>query len=276
MSDFLISVEATVIHPLTVLVLTLMVSAILVLIFRLRRYRRILIELRQLPTERRRYVLERHHRIYPGSDNKPIGFVERRRRRDKRALVLVAVVPIVAVLGVSVYQTMALRSATWDVDDSGIMVSGYGYFWRLELHNTSSSEVIVDQVRLRVLSKSRHPETDHKWPARRFDTSPATPEVTLRPDIETVIVPNSIVTLTGNDSRNIAFEVLADHAPGEGWIYDVQCELEWHLPGRAVPRIRTGKVYRLGWAGMVHWSSADATDPNSNSPIADPVGTPDS
>lgn len=273
MSDFLTYLTTTISHPLGLLAILASAIISLMLVLRIRRYGHIINELRGLPTDRRRYVLERHHKIYPGSDNKPIAFVTRQRRRSIHTLIVVALLPATGIVGAAGYQTIMAKTVHWDFDDSTISAEGYGYEWAVEVSNVGPLEVAIERIVLHVIKKRRHEVTDRKWPGYRHESTMPT-EVMLRPGTKEYPIVQSTMELIPGDSRTLGIGVFAEHDPNEGWVYDVRLEFQWYLPGRTASRSRFGTTYRLGWPGHPHWSEADSTDPEDLTPIAEPVIRP--
>ncbi len=274
MSTFLSYLSATVLHPLGI---TAMLAALItgaVIAYRVRRLGHIISELKKLPADGRRYVLERQHKIYPGSD-KPIAFVVRRRQRKIGILALAVILPAGGIVGVAGYQTKVAESATWEFDDSQITPEGHGYVWCVELVNSGPRDIVIDRIILHISNRSRHKVTDRKWPGYRHENHIAA-QVMLRPEVNEIPIVNTDIALDPNESRMLPIGLLAEHDPNEGWIYAVRLEFQWYVPDRTSIRSRFGNTFQVGWPGMPHWSDPDSTDADDQSAVPDPAIRPGS
>jgi len=241
------------------------------LVYRWRRLGRITRTLRALPASKRRYTLEREFRVYPGPDNLPIAFVKRLRQRYRTALLATAAVTAADVSGLVAQQVVAAGKIRWSVDDSTLTADRDGYRWRIEIRNFGSEPVLIDQLVLRVLRRTSHPGKLEQRP----NYGPVVPygtAVTLEPDLTDLPVLDNTnqITLSGKATRILRLNLIARHAPSQGWIYDVQLQGRWRAGPLIGERKWTGTLYRIGWPGMPRWYQQSEAATPAAPPVTDP------
>jgi len=271
MQSVLTATRAVMEQPEIVIALAVVAGLLGLLAYRWRRLVRITKTLRALPAGKRRYTLEREFHVYPGPDNLPIAFVKKLKQRYRAALLATAAVTAAAMIGLVTQQVVAAGKIRWSVDDSTLTADREGYRWRIEIHNFGSEAVRIDQLELRVLRQTRHPEKLEQRP----NYGPVVPygtAVTFKPDLTDLPVLDSTnqITLPGKATRILRLNLIARHPPAQGWIYDVQLQGRWRAGPLIGERKWTGTLYRIGWPGMPRWyQQSEAATPDAP-PVTDP------
>lgn len=270
MGDYLNAAVTTLARPLPLAALATIMILWVITLVRARRLAAIMAHLESLPPAKRLYDLERAHNIHPGPDSRPIPFVQRKRRRLIALAVGLTVAAIAGFAGAVVEEVLTGRAASVTLRELGVIPSGHGYLWRVALGNTGARTVVIDDLSLEILDKSRHPEANR--PSPPDSPRPDLPVLELSPalDLVSVLFPDEEHAVHPASTRNLAFIVAADHEPRQGWIYDVRLRLKWHVVGHAIVRTETGAVYRLGWPGLLHWSESGGVNRVSAQTVVDP------
>ena len=271
MPGFWISLHAIAVHPLGMIVIGLVAAGWVFAALRVRRLGRIIEHLRSLPANKRSYVLERQYEIYPGTKRLPLGFTRWLRRRYLVATAALTGLAAALILGVALQQSAAAGRIAWTLDDSGIGPERYGYMWPLEIRNDSAEPLSIDRLNILVLNRVRRPRTS----VRRPDYGPVPAKgaslVMLEPDLEVLPLLSSggQVSVEPGQFKILRYSIIPNHAPAEGWFYDVCLEASWSSSRIVGYRPWRGSVYRLGWPGMSRWTDRERpVDPDAP-PIAD-------
>jgi len=271
MEQFFVALTSVLLHPVSIIAIVLLIGLWTATIRRVLHLDRAARELRSLPPAKRRYTLERTHNIYPGKDRPPLGHVRKLRQRYLTAAAAVTCLALFLALGITAQQVAAASSIHWTLDDSRIRPRRYGYLWHIEINNESTEPLTVSGLELRVLDRTRHDVTG----VRRPDFGPAPQDdsivAMLEPDLEVLSLREEVgsFTVQPGQLKILRLNMAANHEPSEGWIYEAQLDLSWSCPRLYGSRSRLGKVYRLGWPGLVFGAGEQAGDVLRASPVAD-------
>jgi hypothetical protein len=266
--QLLVSVASVLLHPAAILVAAVAMLCWAALGWRRRRDGRILQELLSLDAAQRRYALERKHRIYPG-DMPAVAFLQRRRRRAAWAAGIVAGALLAGIAAAATIHFRHASAARWVLEDEAITAEGSGYRWPVILRNLSRQTVRIESLDLKVLASRPHP-SGNAPPAGAALAAGDSRVAVLRPSLEAapVMEAGARMALAPRQVLRVPLFIAADHAPNEGWSYDVRLEVRWRTGALASTLTRTGHAFRLGWPGVA--PSTDSGDSaTSAAPAAD-------
>jgi len=271
--EFLEALAAVSRHPLAVLGWLALAATLITVFARRRKLAVILRDLESLPPGERRYKLEREYKILLGAERKPLAFVRRKKKRLGWVAATVAGLILGAIAGGSVEQVVRARAASLVLEVVSVTPERYGYLWRLHLYNPGAETVTVNDLTLRVRSRTPHPAKNHLRPKYPDTPRPDYPIVALSPQTGSLPVmrPEQELALGSGETRTVVFDLEADHPPHQGWIYEVALELRWRVAGQMLERALTSGTYRLGWPGLPHWSEPGASGGPASAPVVDPV-----
>ncbi len=250
MGLYLPSLAAAATHTGSVVVCLVGLAAFLHLCLRARKLTRIIEQLRALPAGKRRYVLEREHHIYPGTENLPIAFLRKRRAKAIAAAAAALGLPLLGVAGFSVRLWMNARAVAWELDDSSLVPSGHGLAWDVVLRNRSDETVEIRRVDLEILSSA--PSS-----ARAPAPSPVDPDATvgrriviLQPGIRLLpVVPEAeAFSIPPRSPARLALFLDPGGAAGRKLTYGVRLIVRWRVLGRTAVLAKQGKSHQIGWA----------------------------
>jgi len=229
--------------------------------------------LRKLPPQERRYKLERKYNIYPGTGNRPIAFVRQSRKFLLACLITWTALFAAVLAGITIRAAFNAKTVVWTLDDSRLVPEEFGYSWKIEFVNQSDEPVLFEHVDLNILAKQPHPETDRKRPEYSERKSNGRKYAALKPYNEriSIVRPRERCFVAPRERLTLTVFLDAYHPAHEGWIYDVQLAVQWHVPDETTLLTRLGSAYRIGWPGLAHWSEADSSAGPGTEPVTDPV-----